>query len=184
MSLHIVSLGAVRLVATKLLSCEETEPMCAVISASAILPACMYMCVFASLHLSHCECTWASCWMVENRLGSPPAESQLDAIVTANHWECVSCVCGGCCGGGEMGPSLSGPPHMKGKLEPLIAVLTQGGSKGRPLRKAGDPGGINGPQHNWPHYRNKHAPQNRHTQTWWSLPALWCGLHRSWLKCV
>lgn len=41
---------------------------------------------------------------------------------------------------------------MKGKLEPLIAALTQGGSKGRPLRKerqeSGDPGSINGAQHN------------------------------------
>lgn len=30
---------------------------------------------------------------------------------------------------------------MKGKLKPLIAALTQGGSKGRPLRKkAGEAG--------------------------------------------
>lgn len=76
-----------------------------------------------------------------------PAESLLDAIVMAHHSECVQCVC---VGGG--GGDLSGPPHMKGKLEPLIAVLTQGGSKGRPLRKerqeTWDPGGINGPQHN------------------------------------
>ncbi len=66
-----------------------------------------------------------------------------------------------------MGLSLSGPPHMKGKLEPLIAVLTQGGSEGRPLRKerqeSRDPGSVNGAQHNWPHYRNKHTLQNRHT---------------------
>ena len=53
---------------------------------------------------------------------------------------------------GEMGLSLSGPPHMKGKLEPLIAVLTQGGSEGRPLRKerqeSRDPGSFNRAQHN------------------------------------
>lgn len=53
---------------------------------------------------------------------------------------------------GEMGLNLSGPPHMKGKLEPLIAVLTQGGSEGRPLRKerqeSRDPGSVNGAQHN------------------------------------
>lgn len=52
----------------------------------------------------------------------------------------------------EGGLNLSGLPHMKGKLEPLIAVLTQGGSGGRPLRKerqeSRDPGGVNGAQHN------------------------------------
>lgn len=40
---------------------------------------------------------------------------------------------------------------MKGKLEPLITAVTQGGSEGRPLRKerqeSRDPGGINGPRH-------------------------------------
>lgn len=65
---------------------------------------------------------------------------------------CVSCVCEEGGGGGEMGLSLSGPPHMKGKLEPLIAVLTQGGSEGRPLRKerqeSQDPGGVNRARHN------------------------------------
>lgn len=53
---------------------------------------------------------------------------------------------------GVMGLSLSGPPHMKGKLEPLIAVLTQEGSEGRPLRKerteSWDAGSVNRAQRN------------------------------------
>lgn len=87
------------------------------------------------------------------------------------------CVSGGIGGGVGRGRGLSGPPHMKGKLEPLIAVLTQASWKGRPLRKrkAGEPGtlagGINGPRHNRPHYRNKHTPRKR-THTNFGGPGL------------
>lgn len=51
-----------------------------------------------------------------------------------------------------MGLNLSGPPHMKGKLEPLIAAPAQGGSKGHALRKerqkCRDPGSVSGAEDN------------------------------------
>lgn len=65
---------------------------------------------------------------------------------------CVSCVCvvvaaAAAIVGGDGTKSI-----MKGKLEPLIAVLAQGGSEGRTLRKerqeSRDPGSFNGAQHN------------------------------------
>lgn len=81
------------------------------------------------------------------RIGrGPPAESYCAGaplrVFSCVWWLCVE----------EMGLNLSGPPRMKGKRGPLIAALTQGGSKGQPLRKerqerAGIAGSISGPQH-------------------------------------
>lgn len=118
----------------------------------------------AFLHLLQRECTWACCWIEENRPWSP-CWKLLCRRTTASVLVCVVAVCGG-------DLNLSGPPHMKGKRAPLIAVLTQGGSKGRPLRKkrqerAGIPVSISGPQHKWARYR-KQTPTAEQTQTWWS----------------
>lgn len=109
------------------------------------------------------------------RIGpGPPAESYCaDAPlpVFSCVWRSCVCVCVE-----ELGLNLSGPPRMKGKRAPLIAAWTQGGSKGRPLRKerqerAGTPGSISGPQCKWAHYR-KQTPTAEQTQAWWSPLAI------------
>lgn len=112
--------------------------------ACTVYVCCLHLLIYSSVNALEHAAEW---W----RIGSgSPAESLLDAIVMAHHRVCVShvCVCSGGSGGGGDGTKSI----MKGKLEPLIAVLTQGGSEGRPLRKerqeSRDPGSVYGAQHN------------------------------------